>query len=321
MNELLLSNGVIALLFAETILFVLISVTFVGALSIYKHWNFESLTASQYLLEKKNYFTTTVLLFILGVKFILLPVFANIVDGLAEIVPGAMCGAGVINANEYGMPIFFLKLLVLFLGICWMIINSIDLENNYLHTRRKYELFFGIYLLLASEFLLQILFFTHISLEVPAACCSVIYGASDSGSTLPFSFNTATLSALFGIVTSMLIVTLLNKEKNLSFVLGGLFLYFGYYFVLHVVGIYIYELPTHICPFCMLQKEYFYIGYLLWGSLFLGAFFAMAPFVLEGLIHQKSPRSFYVAILFNLLLVIISAYFILGFYFKNGVWL
>lgn len=321
MNSVLLTNGVIALLFTEMILFALASVAFVWGLKIYNHWDFESLTSSQYLLEKKNYFTTTVVLFVLGVKFALLPLFAHIVDGLSDIVPGAMCGAGVISANEYGMPIFIIKLLVLFLGVCWGIANTIDLQNNYAYTKRKYELFFGIFLLLTLEFLLQGLYFTHISLESPVMCCSVIYGASDSGSSLPFSLNTISLSTIFGVLYVMLLIALINKLKTLSFILGALFFYFGYYFVLHVVGIYVYELPTHICPFCMLQREYFYVGYLLWGSLFLGSFFAMAPLVLEGLIHQESKRSFTIALLFNLLLAIISAYFIFGFYLKNGVWL
>ena len=232
-----------------------------------------------------------------------------------------MCGAGVISANDYGMPIFIIKLVVLFLGVCWSIANTIDLQNNYAYTKRKYELFFGIFILLTLEFLLQGLYFTHISLESPVMCCSIIYGASNSGSTLPLSLSPSTLSVAFGILFIMLFIALINKTKTLSFMLGALFLYFGYYFVLHVVGIYVYELPTHICPFCMLQREYFYVGYLLWGSLFLGSFFSMAPLVLEGLIHQESKQSFTVAIFFNLLLAIIALYFVVGFYLKNGVWL
>jgi hypothetical protein len=36
------------------------------------------------------------------------------------------------------------------------------------------------------------------------------------------------------------------------------------------ISFYIYELPTHHCPFCVLQKEYGYIGYLIYVTL-LGA--------------------------------------------------
>jgi len=37
------------------------------------------------------------------------------------------------------------------------------------------------------------------------------------------------------------------------------------------ICLYIYELPSHHCPFCLLQKEYSYIGYLLYATLFCGA--------------------------------------------------
>jgi hypothetical protein len=36
------------------------------------------------------------------------------------------------------------------------------------------------------------------------------------------------------------------------------------------ISLYFYELPTHHCPFCILQREYGYIGYLLYGSLLCG---------------------------------------------------
>jgi hypothetical protein len=40
------------------------------------------------------------------------------------------------------------------------------------------------------------------------------------------------------------------------------------------------ELPTHHCPFCILQKEYGYIGYPLYLLLFAGAILGMGVGVL-----------------------------------------
>jgi F0F1-type ATP synthase membrane subunit c/vacuolar-type H+-ATPase subunit K len=37
--------------------------------------------------------------------------------------------------------------------------------------------------------------------------------------------------------------------------------------VLSFIGPYVYELPTHHCPFCLLQKEYRYVGYPLYAAL------------------------------------------------------
>ena len=36
------------------------------------------------------------------------------------------------------------------------------------------------------------------------------------------------------------------------------------------ISCYFYELPTHRCPFCILQREYHYIGYLLYIILLVG---------------------------------------------------
>ncbi len=40
--------------------------------------------------------------------------------------------------------------------------------------------------------------------------------------------------------------------------------------ILSFVSVYFYELPTHHCPFCILQKEYGYIGYPLYLTLLGG---------------------------------------------------
>jgi hypothetical protein len=46
------------------------------------------------------------------------------------------------------------------------------------------------------------------------------------------------------------------------------------------ICLYIYELPTHHCPFCILQKEYGYIGYVLYIALFGGGVAGMGVGVL-----------------------------------------
>ena len=47
-------------------------------------------------------------------------------------------------------------------------------------------------------------------------------------------------------------------------------------------------MPTHHCPFCLLQKDYHYIGYPLYLSLFLAGITGMGTGVIELL---KGPRS------------------------------
>ena len=54
------------------------------------------------------------------------------------------------------------------------------------------------------------------------------------------------------------------------------------------VSCYIYELPTHHCPFCILQKEYGYIGYLIYVTLLGGAIAGLSVGVLMPFRKMKS---------------------------------
>lgn len=321
MNSVLLSNEVLLILFSEATIFLILLMALKISVAIYRGWNFELSTQKQYTLEKQNYLTNTAIYFILIVKFILLLFFTYTIDKLSHIVPGAMCGAGVIGANGYGMAIVGFKLFTLFLSICWLVIDKIDIASNYIYFKKKYLLFFVIALFLIADFALQLLYFSNISLDDPVACCSIIYGVQSSSATLPFGLDNTMLVVVFVLSFILVCAALILRYDLLSFVFGLLYLFFGYYFALFVVGIYIYELPTHICPFCMLQKEYFFIGYALWGSLFLGSMFALSPFVLGLFSHLKFDRGYFLAIAFNLIFAIITLWYVMGYWIKNGVWL
>jgi hypothetical protein len=45
--------------------------------------------------------------------------------------------------------------------------------------------------------------------------------------------------------------------------------------ILSFISVYFYELPTHHCPFCILQKEYGYVGYPLYITLLGGTISGM----------------------------------------------
>jgi hypothetical protein len=53
------------------------------------------------------------------------------------------------------------------------------------------------------------------------------------------------------------------------------------------IALYFYELPTHHCPFCILQREYGYVGYLIYATLLLGGIAAAGSWVLIP--HAQVP--------------------------------
>jgi hypothetical protein len=47
--------------------------------------------------------------------------------------------------------------------------------------------------------------------------------------------------------------------------------------VVSFLSLYIYQLPTHHCPFDMLQRGYGFVGYALYGALFAATLYGLLP--------------------------------------------
>lgn len=313
-----LLDSIVVMFFVETVLLLLMGTSMFAVAKILKYWNFDASTTLQYALEKKNYLVNTIILFTIGVKIILFVFFVKSLDDLAPLVPGAMCATGVIGANKFGNTLLIYKIFTLFLLGVWVVINRLDLKTKkFDYLRKKYYLFIVIFALLGIEFALELLYFTNIPLNTPVFCCSVVFVVEN----LPFGLETVDLVKIFYLLfVSILVVNYFNKA-SLSFVLNILFLLLAYYCVTYFFGTYVYEEPNHKCPFCMLQKEYHYIGYLIWSTLFLGTYFGISPHIIYSLIGKKYQRLLRYNALFLTLFVAICSYYVISFYLRNGVFL
>ena len=322
MNEILLNNQVIVYLLSESILFLMLTLAMAGNVTLLAKWNFGSFSEEQYHLERRAYLVMTILLFAFAVKFVLLLYFVFTIDSLAVLVPGAMCAAGVISANSYGMPLLFIKLLILFAVMLWMTINSYDLKaKDYPLFGAKSWLFVLIFALSAIEIWLDYTYFMHIDLLKPVSCCSTLYGQMEGANPLPFGLNTYTMLVLFYVLYFLDIAASMMKQNILALLANLLFVVIAYYSVVYFFGTYVYELPTHKCPFCMLQKEYYYVGYLIWGTLFTGVFLGLISAVMKlwlGVEMKKERRASMV--LLSIFVLVCTAY-VAVYYLRNGVFL
>lgn len=322
MNNILLSNEVIVYLFAQTFIFIFSLLAFYFSLIIIKKWDFNSTTSLQYKLEKRSYLVILIISFTMISKIFLLPYFVYALDNLSNIVPGAMCAAGIVTANDYGQNLLFLKIFVIFFVCVWLIINSLDLKaKTYPYTKKKYLFFMIIFALILIEIILDFLYFSNIPTGEPVVCCSTIYGASSAVNHIPFNLDVKFLLVIFYLVFALLILLNIQKSTVLSFIFSILFLYISYYSVTYFFSTYIYELPTHQCPFCMLQKEYNFIGYFLWASLLIGTFLSMSTVVLEKYIKQNINKLFLISNIFLAIFVAICTFYVARYYFVNGVFL
>lgn len=320
MNEILLSNEVIVYLLSETVLYLLLFIAFLSTIGLLKKWNFDLFTTEQFALENRSYLVMTIIFFVMLLKVVLLPYFVYTIDNLSNLIPGAMCGAGVIKANEYGNPLLSLKIIILFLSGLWLSMNSIDLSaKNYPYLKLKSWFFMLIFLLLSAEFILDILYFTHIETTNPVSCCSVIFGQVGGSNGLPFGLDIPKLLILFYLLFALVVLTTLSELAVMSIIASLLFGVIAYYAVVYFFGTYIYELPTHLCPFCMLQDHYYYVGYLLWGLLMLGVFLTIDAAVMQSFFKQSSKNLKRISLLLLSLFVLLCSAYVAVYYLKNGV--
>ncbi len=319
--DIFLSNQVQIFLFSESIIYLISLIAFIASIVIVKEWNFNSTSPKQYKLEKRSFLIMTIIVLTLWIKIALLAYFVYTIDSISVLIPGAMCAAGVISANQYGNPLLFLKIALLFLTGIWLILNSLDQKaEDYPYFKTKLWFYIAVFLLLSAEFYLDFAYFSHISTDDTVQCCSAIFGLSGDNH-IPLNLNVLTLLAIFYILYILTVLLSIQRYPFTLFVISLLFLYFAYQSVVHFFGTYIYELPSHKCPFCMLQKEYGFVGYFLWGTLFLGVFFGISNFILKILISYEDKRLYRFTIIFNTIFVILCTLYVLIYYIRNGVWL
>jgi hypothetical protein len=188
-----------------------------------------------------------------------------------------MCAAGTLKASVYGYPVLLLKLLNFILAGLWLSLNHVDGQGeDYPLVRPKYAALLGLAPLVVAEAILQALFFADLRPEVITSCCGSLFARSSAGlagdlASLPPG---PTAVAFFGTVAASIAAALLHRKTGRGgYLLAGLAalaIPLSLASVVAVLSPYVYELPTHHCPFCLLQREYRFVGYPLYGALLGG---------------------------------------------------
>jgi len=245
--------------------------------AIWRHWNLQSGSELQLDLERKTYLVSTVMSYAFVFELFSLFLFVFTADKLSSLFTGAMCAAGTLNVNAFGYPVLLLKIVIFILGGTWLIMNSADNRAfDYPLIRSKYLFLMTIAPLVAAETIVQGVYFIEMKPHVITSCCGSIFGDSDGvrrglsvlpGMPVGIAFY---ISIIFTVLAG---VSFLRKQGRLGYVFSFACVLA---FVMSVVSLisfispYFYELPTHRCPFCILQGEYYYIGYILYVTLLVG---------------------------------------------------
>ncbi len=318
----ILTPEVLTLLIINGIFLLLATVVFILSLNIFLKWDMNATTQTQYTLEKQSFLAATIIKYIFAIKLPLFLFFVFTLDKISTLLTGAMCAAGVVDATEYGTYLLMLKLLNLYLFGFWLTLHYLDMKNpNLPYTKIKFEFFIIAFLFLVVEIILEGIMFSAIDIDKMVSCCGTLYSsASTSAIGDILNINTTLLLGLF--YGNFLLMVLFYKLKinylfavtNITFIVIALISLISWF------GTYIYELPTHHCPFCFLQSDYHYVGYAIYIALFIGTFYGIRSGIME-LIGEERNRSYTISMIFNTLYLLIVTAYPLVYFFRNGVWL
>lgn len=306
------------------------------AIRVLRHWDVSSDSNLQIQLENETWLSSTLVEYALGFQIISLIIFALAADGFSEVIVGAMCATGALTSNSFGLPTLYLKLGTVFLYGFWIVLHHIDISSEeYPLLKIKYVYLVSLVPFLVADIVLQTLFVNGLEPDIITSCCAVVFG-DGSGTDmnligtlsrekmLPAFYGMALVLAGFGF-------GLIAKWRIwLSWICS---LAWGLYFILSLLVVtailssYVYAMPYHRCPFCILKPEYNYIGFLIYASLITGVFFGVTHALvnifskmasIKGAVRRYQLFSVKVSLGLLLSFVLVSSYHFVAYKYFGG---
>jgi hypothetical protein len=255
---------------------------------ILRHWDLKSGSELQLKLERQTYLISTFVAYAFAFELISMFLFIYTADSLHGFFVGAMCAAGSLNANQWGYPAIILRIANFLLAGLWLIVNYTDNRGyDYPLIRVKYFLLLLIAPLILAETAVQAEYFFGLTPEVITSCCGALFSAK-SGNVAAEIIGWPRRPMEIAFAANMLLLlglgifTYRTGKAAYAFAFTACLAFLvSLAAFISFISIYIYELPTHHCPFCVLQQEYGCIGYPLFLALLAGAQAGMGVGILE----------------------------------------
>lgn len=313
--------AVMSLLLSSTMLTAMSLYASFYGLKIVLSWDMGSGSEFQLSLERRTYLISTILGYTLFFQILSFFLLIYTADAIHNLFTGAMCAAGSLGANRFGYPLLVLKLANAISCGVWLTLNYIDNKAyDYPLVKWKYALLLGLSALLTVETLLQFSYFVNLKADLITSCCGALFSPETRGiggeiAALPPKPAMVLFAAVLGahLASGLFAAT---RERGWYLFSAGAALQFlaSVAALISFISLYFYELPTHHCPFCILQQEYGHIGYLLYGCLLGGVTFGIAAGVaarfrstgsLAGIIPQFQRRAAVASMAFNSLFTLV----------------
>ena len=257
------------------------------AQKVLRHFDVSRATEGQLALEKQLELAATFARVAAVVQVLTLASSVLAADRMSRGVRGAMCAYGVFSANDWGFRSLAATAgVALVAGVVTQLyafdarVRSLDLARPLAMATCLMAPLSLLDLATASKFLLGL------DLSVVASCCSVqldpIAATGEPHATGPRVL--LTVIAVIGTVLSIAAALLASRAPTRMRVLAAgaislVTLPVAIAATILEVAPHAFEVPSHVCPFCLLRPDVLAMGYPLYGAIFLATAWAVGAAV------------------------------------------
>jgi hypothetical protein len=282
----ILHPGVLALLLGGMISLVMLSGGALLGIRIARRWDPNGAEADQLSLERRAWLVAVLVRWAIVFEALSLLLFIYTADVIHLLFVGAMCATGTLNANPIGWHLIWIKLLLFLLGSLWMVVNHLDLQLPEAPlTRLKFIALVPLLPLVAADLVLMLAYFAGLEPEVITSCCGALFSSGGEGlaselAALPLRPMIIAFYLVSILFACLLVICRQKAGRGWRTLLALNALGFGVVSLASVVSfisVYYYRLPSHHCPFDLLQGHYHFIGYPLYLCLFGATLCGLVP--------------------------------------------
>lgn len=274
----ILHPNILALTVSSLLICLMVLYSSYYGIRILRSWDMRSGSEVQLALERRTYLISTIISYFLVFQLASLFLFISTADSICDLFVGAMCAVGTLTVNPFGYPTLLLKLFTFLLAGCWLLLNHLDMHGyDYPLIRAKYTLLLLLTPFILAEGVSQAIFFSGLTPDIITSCCGSLFSSASRGIASEVA-NAPPLPMLAAFYLSAIVITACGLRLLLKGSGGSLFaamtlLHFliSLAAVVSVISLYIYRMPSHHCPFCILQREYYFVGYPIYLSMLTAA--------------------------------------------------
>ena len=311
----ILNPNILALLVSSLLISMMISYAACHGVLILRRWDLADGSEQQLALERRTYLISAIVSYFLAFQLGSLFLFIRTADSICHLFAGAMCAAGTLTVNDFGYPTLLLKVVTCILAGLWLILNHTDNQGyDYPLIRVKYLLLLITAPFILAETVAQGIYFLGLRPDIITSCCGALFSQASHGIASEMAAVPGVPAMIFfyaGMVVTWITggrLFLIGKGGYLLAGMSGIMFVVSIISIISFISLYVYEMPSHHCPFCLLQSEYGYVGYPLYLLLLSGTVTGLGAGLLQQFRTKESLQRVIPALQRNLAAVSVGSW-------------